>query len=94
MFITNGTVFMPSVLTFIGILGLETVQCWIGIPFSAMYIIALMENSLLLIIIKSEPCLHEPMHTFLFMLGATDTALSTSIVPEMLRIFRFHLSVI
>uniref|UniRef100_A0AAA9T9L6 G-protein coupled receptors family 1 profile domain-containing protein n=1 Tax=Bos taurus TaxID=9913 RepID=A0AAA9T9L6_BOVIN len=63
---------------------------WIGIPFSAMYIIALMENSLLFIIIKSEPCLHEPMHTFLFMLGATDTALSTSIVPEMLRIFWFH----
>ncbi|KAF5918668.1 hypothetical protein HPG69_005703 [Diceros bicornis minor] len=35
MSITNGTVFMPSVLTFIGIPGLETVQCWIGIPFCA-----------------------------------------------------------
>ena len=85
---------MPSVLIFIGILGLETVQCWIGIPFCAMYIIALMENSLLLIIIKSEPSLHKPRHTFLATLGAMDTALSTSIVPKMLRIFWFHLSVV
>ncbi|XP_057551078.1 olfactory receptor 52A5-like [Hippopotamus amphibius kiboko] len=89
--ITNGTVFMPSGLTFIGIPGLETVQCWIGIPFCAMYIMALMGNSLLLIIIKSEPSLHEPMYIFLAMLGATDIALSTSIVPKMLGIFWFHL---
>ncbi|XP_065801369.1 olfactory receptor 52A1-like [Muntiacus reevesi] len=92
MSIMNDTVFMPSVLTFIGIPGLETVQCWIGIPFCAMYIIALMGNSLLLIVIKSEPSLHEPMYIFLAMLGATDIALSTSIVPKMLGIFWFHLS--
>ncbi|XP_008068612.1 olfactory receptor 52A5-like [Carlito syrichta] len=89
--IPNGTVFMPSVLTFIGIPGLESVQCWIGIPFCAMYIIALIGNSLLLLIIKSEPSLHDPMYIFLVMLGATDIALSTSIVPKMLGIFWFHL---
>ncbi|XP_036740855.2 olfactory receptor 52A5-like [Manis pentadactyla] len=87
----NSTVLTPSVLTFIGIPGLETVQCWVGIPFCAMYIIALMGNSLLLVIIKSEPSLHQPMYIFLAMLGATDIALSTSIVPKMLGIFWFHL---
>lgn len=87
----NSTVLMPSVLTFIGIPGLETVQCWVGIPFCAMYIIALMGNSLLLVIIKSEPSLHQSMYIFLAMLGATDIALSTSIVPKMLGIFWFHL---
>ncbi|KAB0370767.1 hypothetical protein FD755_017176 [Muntiacus reevesi] len=91
MSIMNDTVFMPSVLTFIGIPGLETVQCWIGIPFCAMYIIALMGNFLLLIVIKSEPSLHEPMYIFLAMLGATDIAISTSIVPKMLGTFWFHL---
>lgn len=91
MLVTNGTIFMPSVLTFIGIPGLENIQSWIGIPFLVMYIIALMGNSLLLIIIKSEPSLHEPMYIFLAMLGATDIALSTSIVPKMLGIFWFHL---
>uniref|UniRef100_A0A2K5YDR5 G-protein coupled receptors family 1 profile domain-containing protein n=1 Tax=Mandrillus leucophaeus TaxID=9568 RepID=A0A2K5YDR5_MANLE len=89
--ITNGTLFMPFVLTFIGIPRLKSVQCWIGIPFCAMYIIALIGNSLVLIIIKSEPSLQEPMYIFLAMLGATDTSLSTSIVPKMLGIFWFHL---
>ncbi|XP_062951735.1 olfactory receptor 52A5-like [Cynocephalus volans] len=89
--ITNGTVFMPSVLTFIGIPGLEPVQCWIAIPFCAMYIIALIGNFVLLIVIKLESSLHEPMYIFLAMLGATDIALSTSIVPKMLGIFWFHL---
>ncbi|KAM6158441.1 olfactory receptor 52A5-like [Rhynchocyon petersi] len=91
MLITNGTLFMPSMLIFVGIPGLEPVQCWIGIPFCAMYIIACIGNTLLLIIIKSERSLHEPMYIFLAMLGATDIALSTSIVPKMLGIFCFHL---
>ncbi|XP_008591725.1 PREDICTED: olfactory receptor 52A5-like [Galeopterus variegatus] len=87
----NGTVFMPSVLMLIGIPGLEVMQCWIGIPFCAMYIIALMGNSLLLVIIKSDCSLHEPMYFFLAMLGATDIALSSCILPKMLGIFWFHL---
>ncbi|XP_032212168.1 olfactory receptor 52A5-like [Mustela erminea] len=87
----NGTVFMPSVLTLIGIPGLESVQFWIGIPFCAMYITALFGNSLLLVIIRSERSLHEPMYLFLAMLGATDIALSTCILPKMLGIFWFHL---
>nr|XP_012641871.2 olfactory receptor 52A5-like [Microcebus murinus] len=88
----NGTVFRPSVLTLIGIPGLESVQVWIGIPFCTMYIIALFGNSLLLVVIKTEHSLHEPMYIFLAMLGATDIVLSTCILPKMLGIFWFHLS--
>ena len=91
MSISNITVFMPSVFMLIGIPGLESVQCWIGIPFCAMYLTAVIGNALLLIIIKSEPSLHEPMYIFLGMLGVTDIALSTSIVPKMLGIFWFHI---
>ncbi|XP_032709516.1 olfactory receptor 52A1-like [Lontra canadensis] len=90
MSISNITVFMPSVLTLIGIPGLESVQCWIGIPFCAMYLFALIGNSVLLIIIISERSLHEPMYIFLGMLGVTDIVLGTSIVPKMLGIFWFH----
>ncbi|XP_057606909.1 olfactory receptor 52A1 [Hippopotamus amphibius kiboko] len=90
MSISNITVFMPSVLTLTGIPGLESVQCWIGIPFCAMYLIAVIGNFLLLIIIKSERSLHEPMYIFLGMLGVTDILLSTSVVPKMLGIFWFH----
>ncbi|XP_004477682.2 olfactory receptor 52A1-like [Dasypus novemcinctus] len=92
MSISNITVFMPSVLTLVGIPGLESVQCWIGIPFCAMYLIALVGNSLLLFIIKSEHSLHEPMYIFLGMLGATDIALDSSIMPKMLGIFWFQMS--
>ncbi|XP_004618296.2 olfactory receptor 52A1 [Sorex araneus] len=90
MTISNITIFLPSVLTLIGIPGLEYMQCWIGIPFFAMYLIAIIGNSLLLIIIKLERNLHEPMYIFLSMLGITDIALATSIVPKMLGIFWFH----
>ncbi|XP_045412429.1 olfactory receptor 52A1-like [Lemur catta] len=90
MSVSNITVYMPSVLTLIGIPGLESVQCWIGIPFCAMYLIAIFGNSLLLIIIKSERTLHEPMYVFLGMLGATDIVLASSIMPKMLGIFWFH----
>lgn len=86
----NGTVFRPSVLMLIEIPGLESVQFWIGIPFCAMYIIAVFGNSLLLVIIKAERSLHEAMYVFLAMLGATDIALSTCILPKMLGIFWFH----
>ncbi|XP_036283524.1 olfactory receptor 52A5-like [Pipistrellus kuhlii] len=91
MFKLNSTVFMPSVLTLVGIPGLESVQCWIGIPFCAVYVIALFGNSLILVVIKFERSLHEPMYLLLAMLGATDIALSTCILPKMLGIFWFHL---
>ncbi|XP_008068606.1 olfactory receptor 52A5 [Carlito syrichta] len=87
----NGSVFMPSVFILIGIPGLESEQCWIGIPFCGMYFIAVIGNSLLLIIIKHENSLHAPMYIFLAMLAATDISLSTCILPKMLGIFWFHL---
>ncbi|XP_058162406.1 olfactory receptor 52A1-like [Dasypus novemcinctus] len=90
--ISNITVFMPSVLTLVGIPGLQSVQCWIGIPFCAMYLIAMVGNLLLLFIIKSERSLHEPMYIFLGMLGVTDIVLGSSIMPKMLGIFWFHMS--
>ncbi|MBZ3880238.1 Olfactory receptor 52A1 [Sciurus carolinensis] len=92
MFLSNVTVFMPPVLTLIGIPGLESVQCWIGIPFCVMYIMAMIGNSLLLFIIKSEPSLHEPMYILIGMLGVTDIALASSIMPKMLGIFWFCVS--
>ncbi|XP_012500967.1 PREDICTED: olfactory receptor 52A5-like [Propithecus coquereli] len=88
----NDTVFRPSVLTLIGIPGLESVQFWIGIPFCTMYITAVFGNFLLLVVIKTERSLHQPMYVFLAMLGATDIVLSTCILPKMLGIFWFHLS--
>ncbi|XP_014425996.1 olfactory receptor 52E2-like [Pelodiscus sinensis] len=80
----------PSTLILLGIPGLEVAHVWLSIPFCAMYAIALLGNFAILLIVKKEPTLHEPMYYFLCMLAATDLVLSTSTLPKTLSIFWFN----
>jgi olfactory receptor len=56
-----------------------------------MYFIGMIGNSFLLFIIKVEHNLHEPIYIFVGMLGATDIALASSIMPKMLGVFWFRI---
>ncbi|XP_056416210.1 olfactory receptor 52E2-like [Hyla sarda] len=81
----------PLVFILLGIPGLEDVQCWISIPFFCMYFVAFFGNIIILLIIRSEKSLHEPMFFFLSMLSVTDIVLSSSTLSKMLGIFWFNL---
>ncbi|XP_067399693.1 olfactory receptor 52K2-like [Emydura macquarii macquarii] len=81
----------PHPLTFIllGIPGLEAAHGWISIPFCSAYILSLLGNCLLLVVIKTEPSLHEPMYLFLSMLALADLIISSTALPKILSIFWF-----
>ncbi|XP_021486409.2 olfactory receptor 52A1-like [Meriones unguiculatus] len=80
----------PSTVILIGIPGLEHIQFWIGFPFFAVCLVALLGNIILLIIIPAERSLHQPMYIFLAVLAATDIGLCVAIAPKMLAIFWFR----
>ncbi|XP_006120211.2 olfactory receptor 52B2-like [Pelodiscus sinensis] len=81
----------PSVFILMGIYGLEAAHLWISIPFSMCYIISLLGNVMILFLVCKEQTLHKPMYLLLCMLGLTDIATSTLVVPKALCIFWFNL---
>ncbi|KAM8812671.1 olfactory receptor 52J3 [Rhynchonycteris naso] len=86
----NRSLFHPVTFFLIGIPGMEEVHVWISLPFCSFYLVALLGNATILLVIKAEKTLREPMFYFLAILSLVDLALSTTSVPRMLGIFWFN----
>ncbi|XP_048217191.1 olfactory receptor 51L1-like [Perognathus longimembris pacificus] len=84
----NTSTYQPFLLT--GFPGLESSHKVISILFCALYIIALMGNSTIIVVIWVEPSLHTPMYFFLSMLAASDLGLCATTLPTLLGLFWFN----
>ncbi|XP_069891461.1 olfactory receptor 51I2-like [Dipodomys merriami] len=73
-----------------GFSGLESSHKVISILFCALYIIALVGNSIIIVVIRVEPSLHTPMYFFLSMLAASDLGLCATTLPTLLGLFWFN----
>ncbi|XP_074046398.1 olfactory receptor 51B5-like [Macrotis lagotis] len=72
----------PFLLT--GFPGLEEAHHWISIPFFAVYASVILGNGTLIILIRDDQSLHEPMYYFLAMLAATDLGVTLTTMPTVL----------
>lgn len=85
---TNESLGSPS-SSFIlsGLPGLEAAHFWLAFPLCAMYVVALVGNSIVVLVIIAEPALHTPMYFFLGMLAGVDLALASCTMPRVLSLF-------
>ncbi|XP_008828800.1 putative olfactory receptor 52P1 [Nannospalax galili] len=85
----NTTYNHTSYFFLVGIPGLESVHCWIGIPVCLLFVLTLLGNSIIIATVKVEPSLHQPMYFFLCMLSMNDMCLTSSAALKMFDIFWF-----
>uniref|UniRef100_A0A2K6V0V9 Olfactory receptor n=1 Tax=Saimiri boliviensis boliviensis TaxID=39432 RepID=A0A2K6V0V9_SAIBB len=73
-----------------GIPGMPEKNLWMALPLCLLYSTTILGNVTILVVIKVEQSLHEPMYYFLAMLAATDLSLSLSSMPTMVSVHWFN----
>ncbi|XP_015331456.1 olfactory receptor 56A3 [Marmota marmota marmota] len=69
-------------------------QLWLSLPLSLLFLLAMGANAVLLITIRLEASLHEPMYYLLSLLSLLDIVLCLTVIPKVLAIFWFDLRLI
>ncbi|XP_073473772.1 olfactory receptor 51E1-like [Aquarana catesbeiana] len=88
---SGGDNLSSSYFILIGVPGVEDVHVWISLPIFFMYLICLLANTSVLLTIKKEESLHQPMYLLISMLLLTDLVQSSAALPKMLLLFWFNL---
>ncbi|KAM6172886.1 LOW QUALITY PROTEIN: olfactory receptor 56B2-like [Erethizon dorsatum] len=88
--ISNNSKFQVTEFILMGFPGIHSWQHWLSLPLALLYLLALSANILIMITIKQEASLHQPMYQFLAMLAVVDMGLATTIMPKILAIFWFN----
>ncbi|XP_074835720.1 olfactory receptor 51G2-like [Carettochelys insculpta] len=83
----NDTNLIHAVFLLTGIAGPIDIHQWISFPFCFIYVIATVGNALILLIIKTDSSLHEPMYIFLSMLAITDLGLLIATMPTVFSVY-------
>nr|Q8NH09.2 RecName: Full=Olfactory receptor 8S1 [Homo sapiens] len=76
-----------STITEFLLLGLSAdpnIRALLFVLFLGIYLLTIMENLMLLLMIRADSCLHKPMYFFLSHLSFVDLCFSSVIVPKML----------
>ncbi|XP_062983966.1 olfactory receptor 51H1-like isoform X2 [Elgaria multicarinata webbii] len=72
-----------------GIPGMQEKNSWVAFPLGVLYVLTLLGNVTILLVIKTDESLHEPMYIFLSILACSDLGLSVSTMPTMLSVYWF-----
>ncbi|XP_076970884.1 olfactory receptor 56B2, partial [Tamandua tetradactyla] len=86
----NSSKSQVSEFILMGFPGIHKWQHWLSLPLALLYLLALSANILILIIIKQEVALHQPMYYFLGILAVGDMGLATTIMPKIFAILWFN----
>ncbi|KAF7462842.1 hypothetical protein GHT09_011266 [Marmota monax] len=73
---------------------MEAMEPWLSLPLLLFYAISIVGNSLILLIVKEEESLHQPMYYFLSLLSVNDLGVSLSTLPTVLAALCFRARVI
>nr|XP_003465384.1 olfactory receptor 56A3-like [Cavia porcellus] len=64
-------------------------RLWLSLPLGLLFLLAMGANTILLITIRMEASLHEPMYYLLSLLSLLDIVLWLTVIPKVLAIFWF-----
>ncbi|NWR59869.1 O51F2 protein, partial [Bucorvus abyssinicus] len=72
-----------------GIPGMAPFHCWVFFSGCLMYLSSMLGNGTLLLVVRVNGRLHQPMYFFLSMLATTDMGLTLATLPTVLQVFWF-----